>query len=77
MTDRLVVRAPNHLGELILALPALHASSVRERRDHGTAPVVQVVGGLVPLLALAGLDVRVLALSDRRDIRAAAGELRD
>lgn len=77
MTDRLVIRAPNHLGELILALPALHASSVRERRDHGTAPVVQVLGGLVPLLALAGLDARVLALSDRRDIRSAARELRE
>ena len=60
-----------------MALPALHASSVRERRDHGTAPIVQVPGGLVPLLALAGLDARVLALSDRRDIRAAAGELRE
>jgi heptosyltransferase-2 len=77
VTDRLVIRAPNHLGELILALPALHASSERERRDHGTAPIVQVVSGLVPLLALAGLDARILALSDRRDIRAAAGELRE
>jgi len=77
VTDRLVIRAPNHLGELILALPALHASSVRERQDHGTAPIVQVVSGLVPLLTLAGLDARVLALSDRRDIRAAAGELRE
>jgi len=74
--DRLVIRAPNHLGELILALPALQASSVRERVEHGTAPIVQVVAGLVPLLALAGLDARVLALSDRRDIRAAAAELR-
>lgn len=77
MTDRLVIRAPNHLGELILALPALHASSARERREHGAAPIVQVVSGLVPLLTLAGLDARVLALSDRRDIRAAAGELRE
>ncbi len=75
-TDRLVIRAPNHLGELILSLPALHAASVRERRENGTAPIVQVVSGLVPLLALAGLDARVLALSNRRDILAAAGELR-
>jgi len=75
-TDRLVIRAPNHLGELILSLPALHAVSVRERREHGTAPIVQVVSGLVPLLALAGLDARVLALSYRRHILAAASELR-
>ncbi len=77
MTDRLVIRAPNHIGELILALPALHASSARERREHGAAPIVQVVSGLVPLLALAGLDARVLALSDRRDIRPAARDLRE
>lgn len=77
MTDRLVIRAPNHLGEILLALPALHAASVRERAEYGTAPIVQVVSGLVPLLSLAGLDARVLALADRRDIRAAAGELRE
>lgn len=75
-TDRLVIRAPNHLGELILSLPALHALSVRERRETGTAPIVQVVSGLVPLLGLAGLDARVLALSRRRAILAAAAELR-
>ncbi|MEJ2482295.1 MAG: lipopolysaccharide heptosyltransferase II [Gemmatimonadota bacterium] len=74
--ERLAIRAPNHLGELLLALPALEAASARERRETGTAPVLQVVSWLVPLLALADLDVRVLPLSDRRDIAAAARELR-
>ncbi len=74
--ERLAIRAPNHLGELLLALPALEAASARERRETGTAPVVQVVSWLVPLLAMADLDARVLPLSDRRDIAAAARELR-
>lgn len=74
--DRLAIRAPNHLGELLLALPALEAASARERRETGIAPIVQVVSSLVPLLALADLDARVLPLSDRRDIAAAARELR-
>jgi len=73
---RLVIRAPNHLGELVLALPALHGASERERRGTGTAPIVQVVSWLVPLLALADVDARILPLSDRRDIAAAARELR-
>jgi heptosyltransferase-2 len=74
--DRLAIRAPNHLGELILALPALEGASARERRETGTAPIVQVVSWLVPLLTLADLDARVLPLADRRDIAAAARELR-
>jgi len=73
---RLAIRAPNHLGELVLALPALHGASERERRETGTAPIVQVVSWLVPLLALADVDARILPLSDRRDIAAAARELR-
>lgn len=74
--ERLAIRAPNHLGELLLALPALEAASARERRETGTAPVVQVVSWLIPLLAMTDLDARILPLSDRRDIAAASRELR-
>ncbi|MCL7958060.1 MAG: lipopolysaccharide heptosyltransferase II [marine benthic group bacterium] len=74
--ERLAIRAPNHLGELLLALPALQAACEKERRETGTAPVVQVVSWLVPLVAMADLDARLLPLSDRRDIAAAARELR-
>ncbi|HEX6631262.1 MAG TPA: glycosyltransferase family 9 protein [Gemmatimonadaceae bacterium] len=49
--DRLVVRAPNHLGDLVMALPALRAAS----RCDVVAP-----RGLAPLLALAGLHGDVL-----------------
>jgi heptosyltransferase-2 len=63
----LVVRAPNHLGELVLALPALEHAAARER-EAGRRLRVQVVSGLEPVLDLAGLDLEVLALTDRRDV---------
>jgi heptosyltransferase-2 len=44
--DRLVVRAPNHLGDLVMALPALRAAG----RCDVVAP-----RGLLPRLELAGL----------------------
>lgn len=44
--DRLVVRAPNHLGDLVMTLPALQAAGPCD---------VMAPRGLVPLLALAGL----------------------
>jgi ADP-heptose:LPS heptosyltransferase len=50
---RRVVRAPNQLSELVLALPALRAA--------GPADVL-VVQPLAPLLACAGLEARVLEL---------------
>lgn len=49
---RRVVRAPNHLGDVIMALPALAA--------HGAD--VMVRRWLVPLLEMAGLPGRVLPL---------------
>ena len=78
MTDEaggLVVRAPNHLGELILALPALsHAASVEN--EAGRRLRVQLVAGLEPILDMAGLDVERLPLRDRRDVRAGARQIR-
>ena len=48
-----VIRAPNHLGDLVMALPALRAA--------GRADVV-VLRYLAPLLAQAGLDGEVIPL---------------
>lgn len=67
-----MIRAPNHLGELVLALPALRAAA----RAWSTRPVVQVVERLAPVLELAGLDVEVLPLADRHRVLRAAAALR-
>lgn len=69
---RAVVRAPNHLGELILALPALEAAA----RRWASPPLVQVVERLVPALRLAGIEADVLPLAGRHRIVRAALELR-
>ncbi|MBI4408494.1 MAG: glycosyltransferase family 9 protein [Gemmatimonadetes bacterium] len=53
LTADLVIRAPNHLGDLVLSLPALHAA--------GEADVV-VRAWLAPLLDLAALPGRVVPL---------------
>lgn len=78
MTDGvggLVVRAPNHLGELILALPALeHAAA--EERAAGRRLQVQFPAGLEAVLDMAVLDVGRLPLRDRRDVRAGGRQLR-
>jgi heptosyltransferase-2 len=72
----LVIRAPNHLGELILAQPALsHAAAVEN--EAGRRLRVQLVAGLEPILDMAGLDVERLPLRDRRDIRAGARQIRE
>lgn len=42
----MIVRAPNHLGDLVMALPALHAAGAAD---------VMLVRGLVPLADMAGL----------------------
>ena len=79
MTDGaggLVVRAPNHLGELILALPALHHAAAVERQA-GRGLFVQYMAGLEPILDMAGLDVEKLSLRDRRAIRAGGRQIRD
>ena len=64
----LIIRAPNHLGDLVMAVPAL---------QQAPAADVVVVRPLAPLLALAGLQGRVLPL-DRgvRGFARAARELR-
>jgi lipopolysaccharide heptosyltransferase II len=72
----LVIRAPNHLGELILALPALsHAAAVEN--EAGRRLRVQLVAGLEPILEMAGLEVELLPLRDRRDVRAGARQIRE
>ena len=50
MTSRVIVRAPNHLGDVVLALPALRAASGD----------VLVRAHLAPLLQLAGLPGRII-----------------
>lgn len=67
-----MIRAPNHLGELVLALPALE----RAARAWSSPPLVQVVPELRPVLEMAGLPVEVLPLPGRRRVVAAAAELR-
>jgi len=71
----LVVRAPNHLGEMILALPALRYVAEVER-ESGRRPWVQFVAGLEPILDLAELDVERLPMPDRRDIGVASRQVR-
>jgi lipopolysaccharide heptosyltransferase II len=48
-----IVRAPNHLGDVVLSLPALRAANAD----------VLILGGLAPLLTLAGLGGRILPLT--------------
>lgn len=51
MTGGRVVRAPNHLGDVVLALPALVAAGSD----------VLVIRGLAPIVEMAGVSGRVLA----------------
>lgn len=67
-----LVRAPNHLGELVLALPALAALA----RRPGPPPLVQVVEGLAPLLEMAPSRAEVLPLRNRRAVVREARRLR-
>lgn len=48
-----IVRAPNHLGDLVMALPALRATGGAD---------VMVVRGLIPILEMAELAGRILPL---------------
>ena len=78
MTDEaggLVVRAPNHLGELILALPALHHVAAVEARA-GRRPSVQYLAGMEPILDMAGLQVDRLPIADRRAVRVGGRQVR-
>ena len=56
-----IVRAPNHLGDVVLALPALRAAAPSD---------VLVLAGLAPLLQLAGLPGRIVPMT-----RGASGAL--
>ena len=78
MTDEaggLVVRAPNHLGELILALPALHHVAAVEARA-GRRPSVQYLAGMEPILDMSGLQVDRLPIADRRAVRVGGRQVR-
>lgn len=74
--ERLVVRAPNHLGELVLSLPALESLAERARRETGSPLLVQLSAWLVPVLGLSGLDAELLPVVDRRAVLATARALR-
>lgn len=68
MSAGLIVRAPNHLGDLVMALPALEAAAPAD---------VLVSRPLAPLLELAGFGSRVLAFDrGRRGFWAAVRMLR-
>lgn len=54
MTERLIVRAPNHLGDVVMALPALRAAGGD----------VLIREGLAPLLQLARLPGRIIPFAD-------------
>lgn len=69
---RAVIRAPNHLGDLVLSLPALEAAAER----WSSPPLVQVVEELVPVLRLSGLDLEPLPLAGRHRVVRAARALR-
>lgn len=67
-----MIRAPNHLGELVLALPALErAAALRLSR-----PLVQLPARLAPLLELSRVDADLLPLENRHRLIRAAREIR-
>ncbi len=74
--NRLVVRAPNHLGELVLSVPALQRVTDAERLAGRPTPLVHIVSWLVPILHLAVPELDVLPLENRHAFRRAARALR-
>lgn len=74
--ERLVLRAPNHLGELVLALPALRRVVAREAEAERPEPLLQVVAWLVPVVEMAELAVETVALRNRRAVWREARRLR-
>ncbi|MDH3297849.1 MAG: glycosyltransferase family 9 protein [Gemmatimonadota bacterium] len=74
--NRLVVRAPNHLGELILSVPALQRAATDEAAAGRSPPIVQIVSWLAPLLRWAVTGAEVLPLDNRRACRRAARAIR-
>ncbi len=73
---RLVVRTPNHLGELVLALPALGRAARREAEAGRPVPLVQVPKWLEPVLGLADLPIEPVTLAGRRAVVQGARDLR-
>ena len=73
---RLVVRAPNHLGEVLLSIPALSRAIELERSRGAPEPVIQVVEWLEPIVKMAGLEAEVVGLLDRHAVWGAAQRLR-
>lgn len=74
--ERLVVRAPNHLGETVLALPALGRLASREAEAGRARPLVQVPAWLCPVLELADLPLELVPLAGRRALLRGALALR-
>jgi len=74
---RLVIRAPNHLGEVLLSLPALERASELERTLGAPAPLIQVTRWLVPILQMSGIEGEVVGLADRHAVWSAAQSLRE
>jgi heptosyltransferase-2 len=73
-----IVRAPNHLGDVVMAVGALTARDARRATgDAGAASDIMVVRWLVPILEMAGVDGNILPL-DRgtRGFWGAVGALR-
>lgn len=68
----MVIRAPNHLGELVLALPAIE----RAAELWTERPLVQVPAHLGPVLAMAGPEVEPLPMEGRHRLLSAAVDLR-
>ena len=66
----MIVRAPNHLGDLVMAIPALREAAGREagvgNRKSGGGADILVVRGLMPLLTMAGITSEVLPLDRTR-----------
>lgn len=74
--NRLVIRAPNHLGELVLSLPALRRAVSDESAAGRAAPVIQIVSWLAPVLQWTVPEADVLPLDDRHAYWSASRALR-
>lgn len=70
--DRVLVRAPNHLGELVLALPALE----RAAELWPGRPLVQLPGRLAPVLEMSTASLEVLPLAGRHRFPGAVRSVR-
>ena len=70
------MRAPNHLGELVLSLPALQRIAAQETAAGCAPPLVQIVTWLAPLLRWTVPGVAVLPLDNRHAFRRAGRAIR-